>query len=391
MEPAKLEGDIPIRLAETASSILQHAARLGHGLPTETLLELAQLVRVMNSFYSNRIEGNNTRPREIERALAGDNNGTPEKRERLREHTAHIRLQAEIDRQFALGELPDPASCAFIRNVHRGFYENAPETSLTVRRNGLVRTISPGEWREDDVEVGEHVPPPSDRIPDFMAYFEHRYGRRDEGGNISKIIAAVTAHHRFNWIHPFLDGNGRVSRLMCHAMLHDAGAGAGGLWSISRGMARGLEQGLPGREEYPRMMAMADRRRQGDRDGRGNLSLSALTSFTQWMLDIANDQIQFMTRMFEFDRLGERLERYASLEALHEKAPALLRACLNRGEIERGDVPSLIGVAPRTARMITRQLLDDGILGSHSGRSPLSLRFPAKTHDILFPRLFDDV
>jgi Fic family protein len=85
----------------------------------------------------------------------------------------------------------------------------------------------------------------------------------------------ATAHHRFNYIHPFYDGNGRVSRLMSHAMAHHAGIGAGGLWSVSRGLARGLQDGLPGREEYREMMQLADRVRQGDRDGRGNLSLAS--------------------------------------------------------------------------------------------------------------------
>lgn len=69
-------------------------------------------------------------------------------------------------------------------------------------------------------------------------------------GKAKRVLAMATAHHRFNWIHPFPDGNGRVSRLMSHAMAHKAGIGAHGLWSISRGLARGLEPGLDGRSEY---------------------------------------------------------------------------------------------------------------------------------------------
>ncbi|MDF3153382.1 Fic family protein [Mesorhizobium sp. XAP10] len=55
-------------------------------------------------------------------------------------------------------------------------------------------------------------------------------------------------------MHPFPDGNGRVSRLMSHAMALEAGIAAHGLWSISRGLARGVKS----RTDYKRMMDHAD-------------------------------------------------------------------------------------------------------------------------------------
>ena len=178
---------------------------------------------------------------------------------------------------------------------------------------------------------------------------------------------------------------------MSHAMAHHAGIGAGGLWSVSRGLARGLQDGLPGRDEYREMMQLADRVRQGDRDGRGNLSLAALVSFTKWFLAVCEDQVSFMAGMFDFDRLGERLIRYAALSGLGDRAGDLLRIILLRGEVERGDVAALLGVAPRTARATMKTLLDDGVVGSETPRGALMLRFPSKTHDVLFPRLFDAV
>ena len=54
-----------------------------------------------------------------------------------------------------------------------------------------------------------------------------------------KKFAAAAAHHRLLWIHPFLDGNGRVARLMSHAMLLDT-LESGGVWSIARGLARNV-------------------------------------------------------------------------------------------------------------------------------------------------------
>jgi Fic family protein len=58
-------------------------------------------------------------------------------------------------------------------------------------------------------------------------------------GKAETIIAAAAAHHWLLWIHPFLDGNGRVARLMSHAMLLEA-LDTGGIWSIARGLARNV-------------------------------------------------------------------------------------------------------------------------------------------------------
>ena len=117
-----------------------------------------------------------------------------------------------------------------------------------------------------------------------MAHFERRY--RFEGtGPAARILAMAAAHHRLNYIHPFPDGNGRVSRLMSHAMALKAGIGAHGLWSVSRGLARGLDS----RREYKEWMDRADTPRQGDPDAPGNLSRSALVDFTLWFLKVCLD------------------------------------------------------------------------------------------------------
>ena len=137
--------------------------------------------------------------------------------------------------------------------------------------DGSKAEIVPGEFRtnsDHDVVVGRHQPPSSDRVNAFMEYFEKRYRMAEKQASL-RIIAIASAHHRLNYIHPFPDGNGRVSRLMSHAMALKAGIGGSGLWSISRGLARGLKD----RGEYKRMMDHADSPRQGDRDGRESFEI----------------------------------------------------------------------------------------------------------------------
>ena len=190
--------------------------------------------------------------------------------------------------------------------------------------------------------------------------------------------------HRFNYIHPFPDGNGRVSRLMSHAMALQAGIGAHGLWSISRGLARGPES----RGEYKRMMDHADMPRQGDLDGRGNLSLRALDEFTVWFLRVCLDQLRFMTELFSLDTLPQRLTAYSAQKGWRPEAATLLVETLRRGEITRGEATPITGLKERTSRELLSQLLKAEILGASSEKGPVSLRFPSEAVDVLFPKLF---
>jgi Fic family protein len=219
IEPCLLDNSSP-EIVDLVASLSGAAHSLGGRLHPRSAESLAELVRVMNCYYSNLIEGHNTTPREIERALADQLDEVAERRNLQIEARAHIRLQREVDRQHKTGDLPEPASVSFIRWLHRSFYEDAPEEMLLIEGQGRKLLMTPGEFRtaaDHEVSVGRHLPPSADRVEAFMGYFEGRY-RFNELGSGSRILATAAAHHRLNYIHPFLDGKGRVSRLMSHAM-----------------------------------------------------------------------------------------------------------------------------------------------------------------------------
>lgn len=389
IEPAYLEEVIPGQIADTIADLTAAAATLGKSLHPLSAANLADAVRMMNTYYSNLIEGHNTRPRDIERALQGQFDDDKQRRNLQLEATAHIRLQAQIDLLHAQGDMPEPASADWIRSLHRDFYKDAPPEMLLIKTGDRQIEMMPGDWRskpEQDVEVGLHVPPTSESVSEFMNYFEQRY-RMERMGTGTRLLAMAAAHHRFNYIHPFLDGNGRISRLMSYAMAHKAGIGAHGLWSVSRGLAKGLEN----KTEYKRHMQHADSPRQSDRDGRGNLSQAALIDFTEWFLKVCLDQITFMASLFDIATLSGRLRRYAERQDNWKpQAARLLEEALIRGQFERGDASRITGLPERTARRVLGDVIADGMLASETEKGPVSLRFPAKSLDLLFPALYPD-
>lgn len=386
IEPARLE-EAPEAIADLAAELSAAGAVLGKSLHPMTAANLAALVRIMNTYYSNLIEGHDTRPRDIERALAGNLDEDQGRRNLQLEAAAHVRVQAEIDRMVAEERLPEPASPNFLRWLHREFYRDAPVEMLRIRSDKTEFMMEPGEWRnrpEQDVAVGRHIPPSSDRVDDFMRYFATRY-RFAPMGKAARIMAIPAAHHRLNYIHPFPDGNGRVSRLMSHAMTHQAGIGAHGLWSVSRGLARGLES----RTDYKRMMDHADTPRQNDRDGRGNLSQHALVDFTDWFLRVCLDQVTFMSELFDIENLARRLRTYIDRsDHLKPESVKLLEEALIRGQFERGEASRITGLPERTARRALNAVAQEGLLASETPKGPVSLRFPAAALEVLFPRLY---
>ena len=386
IEPCLLTSYSP-KLAELIAELVAVSTTLGSALHPTTAGSLAELVRAMNCYYSNLIEGHNTRPREIERALREDFDEDDARRDLQLEARAHIRVQRRLDAQFDSGELGEPASKRFICWLHREFYRDAPPRMLEVEREGGTIVMTPGALRtlpEHDNVVGRHRPPASDRVAAFMEYFESRYALEGQG-RVARIVTMAASHHRLNYIHPFIDGNGRVSRLMSHAMALKAGIGAHGLWSISRGLARGLAD----RGEYRRMMDEADSPRRGDLDGRGNLSLEALTAFVSWFVEVALDQVQLMSELFDLDSLGRRLHGYVvGTVGATEAGWLLVEEVLRRGEMPRGDAAKVSGRSERSARDQLKLLTGAGVLASSTPKGPVSLRFLPSAADELFPRLF---
>ena len=384
LEPLVLSGGSRHRpaLSDLALELAAASAGFRRSLPVGVLKALADLVRAMNCYYSNLIEGRNTHPVDIERAMKNDYSADPVKRNLQLEAKAHVAVQGWIDG----GGLGGGAMTVDgILDVHRRFGELLPAELLRMKdpASGDEVVMTPGELRHRDVRVGRHIPISPGALPRFLSRFEEVYSHL---GKSETILAAGAAHHRLLWIHPFLDGNGRVARLVSHAVFLEA-LDTGGVWSVARGLARN-------ESSYKAHLAGCDAPRRDDLDGRGALSEEALAAFTQFFLETCLDQVRFMEKVVQPNRLRDRILVWAQEEARGDRLPPtsgqILEAVLFRGELPRGDVAGLLGIGDRQGRRIVSALLERGVLVSDSARAPLRLTFPAALASRWMPGLFPE-
>jgi len=384
MEPLMISGTSKHRgpLSDLALELAAQSARFRGSLPKYAQHSLANLVRAMNCYYSNLIEGHDTHPVDIERALKDDYSQNVKQRNLQLEAKAHITVQKWIDE----GGLKDhAASFEGLCEIHRRFCELLPEELLWAEdpESGERLQIVPGELRKRDVRVGRHIPASPGALPRFMERFEHGYSGL---GKTETIFAAAAGHHRLLWIHPFLDGNGRVARLMSYSLLRDA-LDTGGIWSIARGLARNETQ-------YKALLTACDLPRRNDLDGRGNLSEEALAEFTRFFLETCIDQVKFMEELVAPEKLRARILTWANEEirakTLLPQSLTILERLLYQGELARDEITSMFDVTPRQARRYVEPLTDLGVFVSETTRAPYHLAFPAKLAPQWMPGLFPE-
>jgi Fic family protein len=369
-------------LSDLATDLVAKSNALAGRLRPVIQQGIGDLVRSMNCYYSNLIEGHHTHPVDIDRALAGDYSAEPEKRNLQLEARAHIDVQRKID----LEESPSPStSKELILWVHKEFCQQLPPELLIVKdpKSGKEEKVVPGELRKIHVKVGRHIAPDPDDLGPLLERFASAYGDT-KLPKIQRLIGVAASHHRLLWIHPFADGNGRVARLFSHAFLKELDIGSS-LWSVSRGLARAVDK-------YKAALQAADEPRRGDLDGRGNLTQAGLVEFCTFFLTSCVDQVVFMESLFEPTELQRRMEIWCEEETRAGRLPkgswSLLREALLAGEFSRGKAPELTGYQERQARTVLNSLIEKGFLVSPTSRSAVRLGFPLSVVDRWFPRLY---
>ena len=347
--------------------------------------ELRALLRGMNSYYTNRIEGQHTRPHEIEQALRQDFSTDKDLAARQHLAVAHIQAEAAIE-QRCIGDAGARwlYSTDAVQTLHRELFARLPAVDLHTPEG---EPIVPGQLRQREVRVGLHVAPAHASVPRFIERWAGFYGevRRGEAA----LLALAAAHQRLGWIHPFIDGNGRVMRLHTHALLSARGY-TNGLWSPLRGFARSTDR-------YYALLAAADAPRRGDLDGRGNLSEQALVAWIDYVLDVCLDQVEFMTGLLDLSAMERRIAACLIFEeetlrsgVRREALRPMHYLFLTGGELERGEFKSMLGFRERTAVSALSALVRRGLLKSDTPQGKVRFALPLHALRFYFPALWPE-
>lgn len=392
-----IDGDI-VPLLELAGDLRTEAARMMPQIGASPRASLAAVLRAMNSYYSNKIEGQHTYPADLELALQNKFSPNMDVKRRQELALAHMEVEHELEQRTKSLSWEEHFDADWIMGIHALLYNKLDVTSrvILVEEGNNRGDMCPGELRSGWVKVGHHEAPDPADLPELLKHFKLRYGSGTFNES-RKLIIAGASLHRLSWIHPFPDGNGRVSRLHNHLLLHHMGL-TEGLWSPMRGLAR-KQNG------YYETLRGADLPRRHDADGRGSLSSSGLACFIRFWLDVCLDQVKFMSQLLSLETMQTRyvslslqfLHDYGRGAVLHHRSklrPDLLGKALHRlfveGRLDRGEFKSMLDTSDRTASRVISNLIEQRLVMSPSRTAYLEPGFPLFSFRFLFPGLWPE-
>ena len=379
--PTKLSKPISDLIAQIKSEVQS----LGGGINPFVLKAVEQFMLPINSYYTNAMEGNPSKLKDIENAV---NNLSDDKQMRnyQLEHLAHIDVQTLMMKRLIAEPELDITSVDFLCWLHSEFYKRLPEDMCYAKTVSDKRLpVCPGELRDIPAQVGSHQPPKDKAsVLQALEQFSRTLSPTKVRGKMN-FLAFASSHHRFLWIHPFRDGNGRVVRLFSIAYQNRIGISGHNLWTVTRAFARK-------RKDYDINLAIADKTRRNDFDGRGSLSEEGLLVFCEYFLSQCLDQIKYMKELLSFENLEKRFFRELKVvreeKTFSKSAINVLEFMFFKGEIARGEVQKICKVKRRRAGEIIKELIVNGrvsTLSPHRGK--IRLKFTSDMAKIVFPDL----
>lgn len=176
-------------------------------LPAATVNSIRQAVRLEWTYHSNALEGNTLTLRETQVVLEGLTVGGGKT---LREHLEVINHAHAVDFLEDLVARREPLSQTVVRQLH----------ALILRG---IDDAHAGAYRHVPVAISgsQHVPPSPAEVAPMMSDLLAWLG--NDGQALHPVRRAARFHHRFVFIHPFVDGNGRTARLLMNLILVSEG------------------------------------------------------------------------------------------------------------------------------------------------------------------------
>ncbi len=381
-----LPGELGLEpLLEKAHTLIQLAHQSTGRADASVMQSLAPFLRSMNSYYTNKIEGQHTLPSQLNDALRKDFSNDEQVRRKQYIALAHMDAELWAEQHWLKTSWRDLFEPEVLKSLHHQLFAPLVEADRLLLDDTVMQ---PGQWRTavQQVKVGQHEAPDAVSLGTFLRRFADFY-KTVRSGELA-VVALAAAHHRLAWIHPFPDGNGRVARLHSHLLLSRMGL-TNGIWSPLRGLARTQTQ-------YYQRLAEADMPRHGDLDGRGNLSEKKLIAFIDYFLDVCIDQARFMTTMLNMHTMRERIRACLAFESatpgsgVRMDAELPLHTLFIQGAMERGEFKQTTGLAPRSAERLLVALFTRGLVRSDTPKGKLIFGVPHHALRFYFPSLWPE-
>lgn len=383
MEPMLPQAHALEALLSLASELRVKAMKLTANPLPGLSKSLPTMLRAMNSYYTNKIEGQHTLPADIESAINNQYSSNQDTARKQRIAKAHLLTEAWGEAYIIGKSWQEIYSADLVRDLHHELYSHMDVADRVTENN---EPLNAGHFRTQNVTIGMHMPPDANHLSGFIQRWTQAYNSLPDGD--MALIGLACAHHRLAWIHPFNDGNGRATRLHSHLLLHAMGL-SNGLWSPMRGLART-------HQHYYDQLHNADSLRQSDYDGRGALTEQGLVAWIRYFLGVCIDQINFMENMLNLADFKGRLETLLVVEekkgvsGLRSEALLPLHYIAITGPIERGEFKKMTGMAERSAERLLKALLDYRLLRSDTLKGKVYMGIPLHSLQFLFPKLWPE-
>jgi len=258
---------------------LEHLRRLQlrGTTPAQVFFQLKHIFHMLESLGSARIEGNHTTLADyVESKLEGTR---PSSSDQLREMENIEEAMVYIEESIKPG---DSLTEYFVRELH----------AMAVQALAREGDATPGAYRQKPVEIAqsEHLPPEFIQVPQYMqelvAFINENHPQKYD------LIKVALAHHRFGWIHPFGNGNGRVVRLLTYALLIKYG------FNVKTGgrVLNPTAVFCNDRDRYYAMLARAD---SGSTEG--------VEAWCTYVLQGILDELRKVDRLTDFGYLSDKI------------------------------------------------------------------------------------
>jgi Fic family protein len=301
----------------------------------EIMSTLRETARLLATHYSTQIEGNRLTQAQVQETLSGAR------------FPGRERDETEVRNYYRA-----------LEEVERLIGSSLSETNIQ-KLHGLViiGRSTPTRYRDGQNVIRDsasggivYMPPEANDVPVFMADLVTWINEELERGELPAPIIAAIAHYQYATIHPYYDGNGRTARLLTTLILHKAGYGLKGIYSLEEYYAQDLNG-------YYQAISVGSSHNYYF--GRAEADITGFIAY--FCQGMAQSFSAVRANAAQAARRGA-LDRTPLLRQLDPRKRRLLSLFQRQGTATSGEIAQHLGLSPRTITALCRDWLSDGFL-----------------------------